>query len=125
MKKPNRMVADGKTWKRVKAPKPWKPQEVGETLVGQFLGMKDKTGQHGPYQVALIKCPDGEVRSVSGTVAMTLFQAAAFELGSTPTIRLVWQGLRGELNGDHTYKDFDLYVADKAEPVVRSTRNVK
>lgn len=122
--KPTHMVADGRTWKRVKTPRPWRPKVVGDTLVGTYLGLHDKNGQFGPYQVVLIKCADGEVRYVSGTVIISLFTAAGFNIGELPQIRLVWQGLQDGTMGN-TYKDFDLYVADEAEPRVSRSRPVK
>ena len=106
-----RLVAAGTTWRKVTAPKKWHPAE-GEVIQGIYQGLQHKDGRYGPYQVALIKLEDESVKTLSGVVLLGLIAGACIEAGAL--IRVVFLGARTAAAGQHSYNDFDLYVADKA-----------
>lgn len=115
-RKSDRLVADGRTWKRVKTPKPWKPKKAGDVLTGLYLGTAQRNGANGPYEVVLVKTDDDLTHYVSGVVVQSLFLAAGLQAEDQPAVRLVFQGLVEGASGS-TYKDFDLYVADETKPL--------
>lgn len=95
-------------WKKVSPPKYWNPVEEGEELVGDFAGIVDKEGPHGPYRVATVVCEDDEVFQVGGTVAMSLFSNALHRLTKAPLVKVVFKGWV-PIN-DYQYRDYELYT---------------
>lgn len=42
-------------WKKVTAPKTWRPQHVGETIEGFYGGQSKRNGSFGEYTIALVR----------------------------------------------------------------------
>lgn len=102
------LVADGARWRRVRGPRPWRPRQVGDVLVGRLLGRSTRPGEGGTtYGVATVEGPDGPV-TVSGVVISGLLDAAG-PLAPEARIRVVYVGSQTSTAG-RTYKDFELYV---------------
>ncbi len=98
------LVADGRRWRRVDAPRPWKPTAPGESLTGTFLGWQTRRGRDdGSYEIALIMTEeDGEKKThyVSGTVLQTLFQVSGIAPGDKRVVRVVfWDAGTGTSHG--------------------------
>lgn len=100
-------------WKRVDAPKPWRPKDEGEELCGYYLGKTLRNGRFGQYEVALILVPARGTFMVSGTRVIQLIDAANIDVRWP--IRIVWKGLIA-LSGDRSFKDFEVFVA-QGEPL--------
>ena len=102
------LVADGRRWRRVRAPRPWKPRQVGDVLVGTVLARAVRPGSEGSsYGVTTLQTEDGAV-TISGVVISSLFDAAG-ELASNVLVRVVYLGEQVSA-ANRTYKDFELYV---------------
>ena len=108
--KAEKLVASGRVWRKVSAPKKWHPAE-GEVIEGEFQGRQHKDGRYGPYQVMIIKATDGTVRTLSGAVINSLLDGACLKPGAL--VRVVFLGDRVNALGTQSYKDFDLYVAEE------------
>lgn len=96
-------------WRKVTAPKAWRPQAVGEELVGYYGGRTLRNGSWGQYEVVIVHVPHKGSFTVSGTVLIRLIDAAGIE--KTHPLRVVWGGYRKTAN-DHQEKQFELLVAD-------------
>jgi hypothetical protein len=115
--KVDQLVAEGRRWRRVETPRPWKPKEAGDSLTGVFVGWQTRRGREDTtYQIALIMTEeDGvkQLRNVSGTVIQTLFQASCITPEDKKVVRIVFRGWRNSADAQRTYKDFDLYIAEE------------
>lgn len=105
------MIADGVKWRKVKAPKAWRPTIAGEVLVGELLGRSTRTSHGDSYGVVVLNTDKGK-QIVSGVVITSLFDAAMLPDGAM--VRIVYRGNVDSLAG-RTYRDFDLYVAELPE----------
>lgn len=96
-------------WRKVQAPQPWRPRNVGDELIGFYGGRTLRTGSFGQYEVALVHVPHGGSFTVTGSALIRLLDAAG--CGKGHPVRIVWQGTRKTQN-NHDEKQFDLLVAD-------------
>lgn len=103
-------------WKKVTAPKAWRPKHNGEELVGFYGGKSVRTGQYGEYTTILVHVPKRGSFSISGTRIVQLVHAADIDVGWP--IRIVWLGTVkvGDPDDDHQMKNFDVFVAE-GDPV--------
>lgn len=99
----DRLVADGKKWRRVKAPRVWRPGE-GEVLIGTYRGRRPKNGEHGSYEVVLIETAELGSFTVSGSVIVGLLETVA----EGTVVRIEYHGIRPG-HGDRTYKAFEAF----------------
>ncbi len=100
-------------WKKVEAPKTWRPKHNGEELVGFYGGKTSRTGQYGQYEVVLIHVPRRGTFMISGTRIVQLADAANINVGWP--IRVVYLGTVA-LAEEKTMKQFDVFVAE-GDPV--------
>lgn len=106
MAEPEKLVADGKKWTRVKAPRVWRAG-AGEILIGVYRGRRPKSGQYGPYEVGLIETAELGSFTVSGSVVMSLLESVP----EGAVVRIEFLGYRPCANSpDSTYKAFEVYV---------------
>lgn len=104
------MIDQGRKWKKVEAPKPWRPREVGETLIGEYVGRRSKSGRFGDYEAFVVRTSTGTFH-VSGTVLVSLFSAVALKEGDP--VRVEYKGtVDSTLHEGVSYRDFDLYVTE-------------
>ena len=96
-------------WQRVEAPKPWKPKDVGEELVGYFGGRTLRNGNFGQYEVLLVLVPGKGAFTLSGTKIIQLADAAQLERGMPVLVK--WFGEK-ETRAGNKMKDFDLLVPE-------------
>lgn len=96
-------------WRRVEAPRAWRPKQTGEVLLGYYAGRSKRSGGYGQYDVVLILVPGDGVKMVSGVKVIQLFDAAIVEPGDP--VRLIYGG-EEKLPSDKTMKLFELYVTD-------------
>jgi len=96
-------------WRKVQAPKTWRPADVGEEVVGYYGGQTLKEGRYGQYSVALVHVPLGESVMLSGTKVIQLIDSSLIKPGHP--IRIIWMGMKDLPNG-HTMKDFEVHVAE-------------
>lgn len=99
----DKLVADGMRWKRVKAPRVWRPGE-GEVLIGIYRGRRPKIGQHGPYEVAMIETTELGSFTVSGSVVMGMLESVV----EGTVVRIEYFGLKPG-HGERTYKAFEVF----------------
>lgn len=102
------VIANGKKWKRVERPRPWKPQ-AGDVVVGTFLDRRMREGQTGSYEVMLFRTADGTF-SVSGVVIMDLLDGAGPLEPEKTLLRIKFLGNRPIEGTDLYFKDFELFV---------------
>lgn len=96
-------------WRKVVAPRPWLPAEVGEELLGYYGGRTLRTGAFGQYEVVLVHVPLGGCFMLTGTHLIQLMDASGAAVGHP--IRVVWQGVRDTAQG-HKMKMFEVLVAE-------------
>lgn len=103
------LVAEGHRWKKVKAPRPWRPR-VGEVLVAKYLTRTSRPSNYGggTYSVVTLDGPDGPV-NISGAVISSLFDAAG-DLPVGKLVRVTYKGKVESQSTGHHYNDFDLWV---------------
>ncbi len=77
-------------WKKVEAPKTWRPKFNGEELVGFYGGRTMRSGSFGQYEVVIIHVPARGSFMVSGTQVIQLIDASCVEVGDP--VRVVWGG---------------------------------
>lgn len=103
------MIAEGVKWRKVQAPKLWRPTSPGEALVGELVGRSTRTTRGESYGVVVLGTEEGK-RIVAGVVITSLFDAAVLPDGSF--VRIIYKGNIESLAG-RTYRDFELYVAEE------------
>ncbi len=101
-------------WKKVNAPKAWRPRTIGEEIVGFYGGRTIRNGPYGQYEVALIRTTDVRAYLVTGVSIIQALDAA--NLTTEQAIRIVWMGDKdlgrtddGKPKFMHMY---EVYVAD-------------
>lgn len=99
-----------KSWHRVKAPMPWRP-DVGDELVGAYIATKDRAGEFGTYKVHFVQTDDGRVFYASGTQLNDLFSIV--EKGMR--VKLVYTGSKVARNTGNEYKTFEMYAEKELE----------
>lgn len=102
-------VLDTFQWKKVKAPRIWRPKDVGTQLVGYYGGRTKRDGVHGQYEVVLVLVPVDGVFMVSGTMLIQLLDAAMLSNGDA--MRIVYMG-REALDSGREMKCFEVYVSE-------------
>jgi hypothetical protein len=108
----DRIVADGRQWVRVRAPRRWQPRHDGDVLVGQFLSRTTRPGDNGStYAVVTIGVGEGAV-TIAGVVISSLFDAAGDLEHGTP-VRIVYKGELTSIGSGRKYKDFELWLDGK------------
>lgn len=109
--KPTRkVVAHPKVWHKVKAPRKWFP-EIGEELVGEYIGTSERDGQYGKYNVYFLKSSGGLIRYVSGTLVNDLF--ALVPIGTK--VRIVFLGEQQSKTTGQFFKLFELYTEEEIQ----------
>lgn len=68
-------------WKKVEAPKTWRPSTNGEELTGFYGGKTLRNGQWGQYEVIVVHVPHRGTFMVSGTRVIQLVDAADIQTG--------------------------------------------
>lgn len=96
-------------WRKVQAPKTWRPRDSGEELMGYYGGRTFRNGSTGQYEVVIVHVPRDGSYLVSGVKVMQLIDSALVTKGHP--LRLIYKGDELLKNG-HTMKQFDLLVAE-------------
>lgn len=96
-------------WRKVTAPRPWNPTEVGQELIGYYGGRTLRQGQHGQYEVVIVHVPMDGAYTLTGVRIIQLLDASMAGIGHP--VRIVWQGLH-ETAAGHKMKMYDVLVAD-------------
>ncbi len=96
-------------WRKVHAPKTWRPNDIGAELVGYFGGRTLRDGQFGQYEVVIIHVPFEGSYLVSGTQLIQLLDAAIIPAGHP--ICIIWKGLV-ETAAGHKMKTYEVMVAE-------------
>lgn len=96
-------------WRKVQAPKPWRPDEPGEELIGFYGGRTLRSGRFGQYEVVILHVPKKGSFTISGTRIIQLADAAC--VGRGDPVKVVWKGTI-EIGDDHTMKEFEMFVVD-------------
>lgn len=96
-------------WRKIRAPKTWRPRDVGEELIGYYCGRTVRDGQWGQYETLIVVVPEVGAMMISGTKIIQLADIALLENGQLIRVKFCGRKL---LDGDREMKDFELYVAD-------------
>ena len=102
------VTINGNQWRKVTRPKPWKPEDIGESIVGFWGGRTTRNGSYGTYEVLTLHTEHGTFY-VSGSVLMGLLDGAGVMTDST-RLRVVFLGLKPCHEEDRRFKDFELFV---------------
>ena len=65
-------LRDRFNWKQVEAPGLWRPDDIGEELIGYYGGRTLRTGPHGQYEVVIVHVPQQGAFMLSGTMIIQL-----------------------------------------------------
>lgn len=104
------LVAEGYRWRKVTAPRAWRPHEVGERIVGVFIGCSQRSGEFGAYSVVVLRTADGPM-SVSGKVINDLVAAAGLVEGEA--VLVIYKGAHpSRVEGHNPWKDFEMFKAE-------------
>lgn len=102
------------SWKKVEAPKAWRPRMLGEELVGFYGGRTTRMGKFGQYDVVLVHVPARGAFIVSGNRLIQLIDASGLDSGDPVMIR--WSGhMKLEPNDageDRKMKLFEVFVVE-------------
>jgi hypothetical protein len=103
-------------WRKVEAPKTWRPKAIGEELAGFYGGKTSRNGTFGQYEVVIVHIPRRGSFMISGTRILQLIDTSGIKLGWP--IRIVWKGVIAlpPPPEDKTMKVFEVYVAE-GDPV--------
>lgn len=97
-----------RVWKKVQAPKNWRP-EPGELLEGVYGGRTLRNGMYGQYEVILVRVPsEATTYMISGVKIIQLVDTALLRIGEDIRVHFVGDIKLGE---DRTMRNFELYVA--------------
>jgi len=111
---PEMVVAESRVWVKVRAPRPWKPKQLGDVLVGQLLARTTKVVKdESSYGVVVLQTEQGPL-TIAGVVISSLFDASGAPIGAT--VRVVYRGEHVSLAG-RKYRDFDLYLAQDEQVI--------
>lgn len=101
-------------WKKIEAPKTWRPKALGEELVGFYGGKTSRNGKFGQYEVVIVHVPARGTFMISGVRAIQLVDASG--IGEGWPVRIVWRGkVRLPENTDGEVREmkvFDVFVAE-------------
>lgn len=105
-------LIDRYQWKKVEAPKTWRPKSVDEELVGFYGGKTSRTGPFGAYPVVIVHVPRQGTMTVTGTQIVQLADSSSIMPGWP--VRIIYRGLHKFGDGDQkkTMKKFDMLVAE-------------
>ena len=107
-----KMIAAGRVWTKVQAAKPWRPREIGDAMIGEFVARSERVTPTGSYSVITLRTEQGAL-TVSGVVVSALFDAA--DPVQDQTVRIVYKGEQTSIAG-RVWRDFDLFIATDEEP---------
>jgi len=96
-------------WREVVVPQVWRPDEVGEEIIGKYGGRTLRNGQYGQYEVILVHVPDEGTYMLTGVRIVQLMDASMIELGHP--VRVIWKGVKTTGSG-YEMKDYEVLVAD-------------
>lgn len=96
-------------WKKVEAPRAWRPRYNGEDLVGYYGGKSVRNGAHGQYEVVIVHVPARGAFTISGVRAVQLADTSMMMVGSP--MRIVFKGMVS-LGNDHSMKEFELFIPE-------------
>jgi hypothetical protein len=96
-------------WKRITAPRSWRPKEAGEELIGYYGGRTVRNGSWGQYDVVLVHVPVRGTMMISGVMVVQPFDAAMIDIGHP--VRIVWNGMQ-DVGEDRRMKSFSVFVAE-------------
>lgn len=94
-------------WKKVRAPKYWRPAETGDSVEGKFAGFMQCTGQYGSYLAVALNGPEGLVY-VTGVKALSLAQWARPAVEQTE-LKFVFTGYV-DVGQEHEMRDYELFT---------------
>lgn len=95
-------------WRKVEAPRIWRPLLPGDEIVGFFGGTTLRNGAYGQYHVVLVHVPHSGSFTVTGSALIRLIDTGMVAKGCP--IRIIYQGTRVTEN-QHTEKQFELFIA--------------
>lgn len=97
-----------RVWRKVKAPKIWRP-DPGELLEGVYGGRTLRNGVYGQYEVILVRVPaESTTYIISGVKIIQLVDTALLSIGEDIRIHFVGDIA---LKEGRTMRDFELFVA--------------
>lgn len=102
-------MTEEKRWRKVEAPRTWRPKEKGEALVGIYAGSQKRVGPHGEYNAHFVRDEQyGESWLLSGAKLDVLF--ISVQPGSR--VQVIFNGREPfEVAGEQREaKEFDLYL---------------
>jgi hypothetical protein len=111
-------LKDRYDWKQVKAPMVWRPETVGQELIGYYAGRTKRDGQYGQYETVLVLVPEVGAFTLSGTKLIQLVDAS--QLAAGDPVRIMWGGYIDTANG-RQMKDFQLFISE-GEPLADKLR---
>ncbi len=95
-------------WKKVEAPRAWRPRP-GDELLGFYGGKTTKSGRFGSYEAVIVHVPGGPAMLISGVMAVQAADSAMLVVGHP--VRFVFKGLK-DLGEGKTLKQVEMFVAD-------------
>lgn len=103
-------MSEKKRWRKVEAPKTWRPAEGGDELIGIYVGSTEIVGgQFGDYVARFIRDDNGETWRISGARVEQLFVGVQ----NGARVKLIYNGSKPFQTTDgevRTMKDFDLFT---------------
>ena len=96
-------------WREVTAPRTWRPEEIGEELVGYYGGRTLREGQYGQYEVIIVHAPGDGAYMLTGVRVVQLMDASMASVGDP--VRIIWGGLK-ETGAGHHMKLYSVMVAE-------------
>jgi hypothetical protein len=102
---------------RIAGPDPvaWRPEKVGDQVIGELEEISERNGDHGPYRVLTLLAKDGSVHNVAGfgeVLASKFARLTDADLGKT--VAVVFKGTHpSKTNGYAPYKDFKVLIEAK------------
>ena len=97
-------------WRKIKAPQVWRPEVIGQEVVGFYGGQTVRDGKWGQYRIVIVHTPLVGSYTLSGAAICNLVDASAVPMGHP--VRIVWQGHK-DLGDGRTLKMYELFVADE------------
>ena len=107
---PFNQLRDQYQWRKVSSPVIWRPEKIGDELVGFYGGVSLLDGPHGEYEVVVVHIPLDRSYMISGARIVQLLPPALIPMGHP--VRIVWQGMQKTGSGVHSMKTFDVMVAE-------------
>lgn len=117
-------MSDSTVWVEVKREGLWKPNRLGDELVGAYGGIQMASGPSGAFECAEVRTDSGAVYGVSGVQAISLLRAAGLRDGER--IKLVYDGdAKPSEPGRSAMRKFRLYVAARGPWRVQLPKDVR